>query len=74
MCMFALIVSTEEPMNNNDKAKVVMEEQKKEDKVLTVIHNKAILVAKGYAQEEGTDFEESFTPVARLEAVRIFIA
>ncbi|GKF82981.1 retrovirus-related pol polyprotein from transposon TNT 1-94, partial [Tanacetum coccineum] len=31
-------------------------------------------VAKGYAQEEGVDFEESFAPVARLEAVRIFIA
>ncbi|GKB07268.1 retrovirus-related pol polyprotein from transposon TNT 1-94 [Tanacetum coccineum] len=29
---------------------------------------------KGYAQEEGIDFEESFAPVARLEAVRIFIA
>ncbi|GKE61888.1 retrovirus-related pol polyprotein from transposon TNT 1-94, partial [Tanacetum coccineum] len=40
----------------------------------TVIRNKAILVAKGYAQEEGTDFEESFAPVARLEAVRIFVA
>ncbi|GJW67307.1 retrovirus-related pol polyprotein from transposon TNT 1-94 [Tanacetum coccineum] len=32
------------------------------------------LVAKGYAQEEGIDFEESFAPVARLEAVRIFVA
>nr|GFB36062.1 hypothetical protein [Tanacetum cinerariifolium] len=31
-------------------------------------------IAKGYAQEEGIDFEESFAPVARLEAVRIFIA
>nr|GEW57549.1 retrovirus-related Pol polyprotein from transposon TNT 1-94 [Tanacetum cinerariifolium] len=31
-------------------------------------------IAKGYAQEEGIDFEESFTPVARLEAVWIFIA
>ncbi|GJR74020.1 retrovirus-related pol polyprotein from transposon TNT 1-94 [Tanacetum coccineum] len=30
--------------------------------------------AKGYAQEEGVDFEESFAPVARLEAVRIFVA
>ncbi|GJZ70193.1 retrovirus-related pol polyprotein from transposon TNT 1-94 [Tanacetum coccineum] len=40
----------------------------------SVIRNKAILVAKGYAQEEGTDFEESFAPVARLEAVRIFVA
>nr|GEW27040.1 putative reverse transcriptase domain-containing protein [Tanacetum cinerariifolium] len=34
----------------------------------------ARLVAKGYAQEEDIDFEESFAPVARLEAVRIFIA
>ncbi|GKD52084.1 retrovirus-related pol polyprotein from transposon TNT 1-94, partial [Tanacetum coccineum] len=32
------------------------------------------LVAKGYAQEEGIDFEESFAPVARLEAARIFVA
>nr|GEX48530.1 hypothetical protein [Tanacetum cinerariifolium] len=36
----------------------------------TVIRNKARLVAKGYAQEEGIDFEESFTPVARLEAAK----
>ncbi|GJW52711.1 retrovirus-related pol polyprotein from transposon TNT 1-94 [Tanacetum coccineum] len=32
------------------------------------------LVAKGYRQEEGIDFEESFAPVARIEAIRIFIA
>nr|GEU85723.1 copia protein [Tanacetum cinerariifolium] len=54
------------------KAKVVMKNKKDEDQ--TVIHNKARLVAKGYAQEEGIDFEESFVPVARLEAVWIFIA
>ncbi|GJS89484.1 retrovirus-related pol polyprotein from transposon TNT 1-94 [Tanacetum coccineum] len=42
----------------------------KKDEDQTVIHNKARLVAKGYAQEEGIDFEESFAPVARLEAVR----
>nr|GFA70725.1 copia protein [Tanacetum cinerariifolium] len=35
---------------------------------------KARLVAKGYRQEEGIDFEESFTPVARIEAIHIFIA
>ncbi|GKB52378.1 retrovirus-related pol polyprotein from transposon TNT 1-94 [Tanacetum coccineum] len=46
----------------------------KKDEDQTVIHNKARLLAKGYAQEEGIDFEESFAPVARLEAVRIFIA
>ncbi|GJR58792.1 integrase, catalytic region, zinc finger, CCHC-type containing protein, partial [Tanacetum coccineum] len=34
----------------------------------------AILVARGYRQEEGIDFKESFAPVARLEAVRIFLA
>ncbi|GJX12149.1 retrovirus-related pol polyprotein from transposon TNT 1-94 [Tanacetum coccineum] len=44
----------------------------KKDEDQTVIRNKARLVAKGYAQEEGVDFEESFAPVARLEAVRIF--
>ncbi|GKF63026.1 retrovirus-related pol polyprotein from transposon TNT 1-94 [Tanacetum coccineum] len=39
-----------------------------------VLKNKARLVAKGYGQEEGLDFEESFAPVARLEAIRIFLA
>nr|GEV06479.1 retrovirus-related Pol polyprotein from transposon TNT 1-94 [Tanacetum cinerariifolium] len=39
-----------------------------------VLKNKARLVAKGYRQEEGIDFEESFTPVARIKAIRIFIA
>ncbi|GKA12716.1 retrovirus-related pol polyprotein from transposon TNT 1-94 [Tanacetum coccineum] len=39
-----------------------------------VLKNKARLVARGYRQEEGIDFEEYFAPVARLEAIRIFIA
>ncbi|GKE23541.1 retrovirus-related pol polyprotein from transposon TNT 1-94, partial [Tanacetum coccineum] len=39
-----------------------------------VVQNKTRLVAKGYKQEEGIDFEESFAHVARLEAVRMFIA
>nr|GEY85001.1 Gag-Pol polyprotein [Tanacetum cinerariifolium] len=41
----------------------------KRDEENTVIRNKSRLVAKGYAQKEGVDFEESFAPVARLEAV-----
>nr|GEX40748.1 retrovirus-related Pol polyprotein from transposon TNT 1-94 [Tanacetum cinerariifolium] len=39
-----------------------------------VLKNKAWLVAKGYQKEEGINFEESFAPVARIEAIRIFIA
>ncbi|GKA66015.1 retrovirus-related pol polyprotein from transposon TNT 1-94 [Tanacetum coccineum] len=39
-----------------------------------VLKNKARLVAKGYRQEEGIDFEESFSPVARIEAICIFLA
>nr|GEZ82665.1 hypothetical protein [Tanacetum cinerariifolium] len=38
-----------------------------------VLKNKARLVAKGYGQEAGIDFEESFAPVARLEAIILFI-
>ncbi|GJX58049.1 retrovirus-related pol polyprotein from transposon TNT 1-94 [Tanacetum coccineum] len=44
------------------------------DEYCDVLKNKARLVAKGFRQEEGLDFEESFAPVARLEAIRIFIA
>lgn len=40
----------------------------------TIIRNKARLVAKGYRQQEGIDFDETFAPVARLEAIRIIIA
>nr|GEZ07489.1 hypothetical protein [Tanacetum cinerariifolium] len=46
----------------------------KHDEENTVIQNKSRLVAKGYAQKKGVDFKESFAPVARLEAVRLFIA
>ncbi|GKD25890.1 retrovirus-related pol polyprotein from transposon TNT 1-94, partial [Tanacetum coccineum] len=38
------------------------------------LKNKARLVAHGYRQEEGINFEESFALVARLEAIRIFLA
>ncbi|GJV96884.1 retrovirus-related pol polyprotein from transposon TNT 1-94 [Tanacetum coccineum] len=46
----------------------------KQDEFGGVLKNKARLVAKGYRQEEGINFEESFAPVARIEAIRIFIA
>ncbi|GJQ96941.1 retrovirus-related pol polyprotein from transposon TNT 1-94 [Tanacetum coccineum] len=44
------------------------------DELGGILKNKAQLVARGYRQEEGIDFEESFALVARLEAIRIFLA
>nr|GEV78950.1 hypothetical protein [Tanacetum cinerariifolium] len=46
----------------------------KHDEEQTVIRNKSRLVVRGYRQEEGIDFEESFAPVARMEAIMIFLA
>nr|GEY65948.1 integrase, catalytic region, zinc finger, CCHC-type, peptidase aspartic, catalytic [Tanacetum cinerariifolium] len=40
----------------------------------TIIQNKSCLVVRGYRQEEGLDFKESFVSVARMEAIRIFLA
>ncbi|GJV28969.1 retrovirus-related pol polyprotein from transposon TNT 1-94 [Tanacetum coccineum] len=90
MCMFVLTIEAmQDELHQFDRLKVwelvdkpfgkmiiklkwLWKNKKDEDQ--TVIRNKARLVAKGYAQEEGIDFEESFAPVARLEAVRIFVA
>ncbi|GJZ72812.1 retrovirus-related pol polyprotein from transposon TNT 1-94, partial [Tanacetum coccineum] len=44
------------------------------DEENTVIRNKTRLVVRGYRQEEGIDIEESFAPVARMEAIKIFLA
>jgi hypothetical protein len=39
-----------------------------------VVRNKSRLVAKGFSQKEGIDYEETFAPVSRLEAIRILLA
>ncbi|GKA00692.1 retrovirus-related pol polyprotein from transposon TNT 1-94 [Tanacetum coccineum] len=54
-------------INLNGYAKVELDEYG------GVLKNKARLMAKGYRQEEGIDFEESFAPVSCIEAIRIFI-
>nr|GEZ26963.1 retrovirus-related Pol polyprotein from transposon TNT 1-94 [Tanacetum cinerariifolium] len=65
--MFALEPSSE-ASSFEDSYKVKLDEYG------DVLKNKARFMAKGYRQEKGIDFEESFTPVARIEAIRIFIS
>ncbi|GJS85002.1 retrovirus-related pol polyprotein from transposon TNT 1-94 [Tanacetum coccineum] len=69
-CYFHAFLAKEEPENYKE----AMEESLKLDEYGGVLKNKARLVAKGYRQEEGIDFEESFAPVARIKAIRIFVA
>nr|GEY08070.1 hypothetical protein [Tanacetum cinerariifolium] len=68
----AWIESMQEELHQFDRLDWLLKNKRDEEN--TVIRNKSRLVAKGYAQKEGVDFEESFAPVARLEAVRLFIA
>nr|GFB74704.1 putative ribonuclease H-like domain-containing protein [Tanacetum cinerariifolium] len=46
----------------------------KNDEKGIVVRNKVRLVAQGYTQEEGIDYNEVFVPVARIEAIRLFLA
>ncbi|GKD77496.1 retrovirus-related pol polyprotein from transposon TNT 1-94 [Tanacetum coccineum] len=59
-------------LHNVDQTEVDLQGQK--DAFGGVLKNKAILVAQGFRQEEGIDFEESFAPVARIKAICIFVA
>ncbi|GKB63628.1 ribonuclease H-like domain-containing protein [Tanacetum coccineum] len=70
--MFAFTVSIAEPKN----IKEAMADSAWIEAMQDELHqfDKLQLVAKGYAQEDGINFEESFAPVARLEAVQLFVA
>jgi hypothetical protein len=46
----------------------------KEGEKREVVRNKSRLVAQGYSQKEGIDYEETFAPIARLEPIRILLA
>ncbi|GKD78825.1 retrovirus-related pol polyprotein from transposon TNT 1-94 [Tanacetum coccineum] len=62
------------PKSNQKTSNLLSLKTVKHDKYDDVLKNNARLIAKGYHQEEGLDFKESFAPVARLEAIRIFLA
>ncbi|GKE20184.1 retrovirus-related pol polyprotein from transposon TNT 1-94, partial [Tanacetum coccineum] len=63
-----------EPNSEESSSRDVIATNVKLDDLGGVLKNKARLVERGYRQEEGIDFEESFALAARLEAIRIFIA
>ncbi|GKB77786.1 retrovirus-related pol polyprotein from transposon TNT 1-94, partial [Tanacetum coccineum] len=83
-CLFACFLSQEEPKRIS-KALIDLPRgiraigtkwifRNKKDERGIVIRNKARLVAQEYTQEEGLDYEDVFAPVARIEAIRLFLA
>nr|GFB83616.1 retrovirus-related Pol polyprotein from transposon TNT 1-94 [Tanacetum cinerariifolium] len=73
MCMYALTVLVPAP-DNISPLTLKWLFKNKHDEEQTVIQNKSRLVVRGYCQEEGIDFEESFAFIARMESIRIFLA
>ncbi|GJZ40229.1 retrovirus-related pol polyprotein from transposon TNT 1-94 [Tanacetum coccineum] len=65
------IDAMQEELNQFYRNKVM---RNKKDEHDTTTKNKARLVIQGYSQEEGIDYDETFTPVARMEAIMIFFA
>nr|GFB39711.1 putative ribonuclease H-like domain-containing protein [Tanacetum cinerariifolium] len=75
--IFACFLSQEEPKRVHQALKdpswIEVYRNKKDERGI-VIRNKARLVAQGHTQEEGIDYEEVFAPVARIKAIRLFLA
>nr|GEZ12976.1 retrovirus-related Pol polyprotein from transposon TNT 1-94 [Tanacetum cinerariifolium] len=61
-CLFKTVIKTKWIFKN------------KKDESISVIRNKSRPVAVGYCQQEGIDYDETFAPVARIEAIRLFLA
>ncbi|KAJ9566817.1 LOW QUALITY PROTEIN: hypothetical protein OSB04_002783 [Centaurea solstitialis] len=89
ICLYVNFISENEPKEIDDALRdpawvPAMQEELAEfirnnvwlllDEIGTIIRNKARLVAQGYRQEEGIDYDETFAPVARLEEIRLFLA
>ncbi|GKA82002.1 putative ribonuclease H-like domain-containing protein [Tanacetum coccineum] len=76
-CLFAFFLSQEEPKKLPNEKRAIGTKwvfKNKKDERGIVIKNKARLVAQGYIQEKGIDYDEVFTHVARIEAIRLFLA
>nr|GEZ94628.1 hypothetical protein [Tanacetum cinerariifolium] len=71
-CLFSCLLSFIEPANVAEALRDA--DWNKKDGSSLVIRNKARLVAVGYSQQEGIDSDETFTPVARIEAICLFLA
>ncbi|GJY73699.1 putative ribonuclease H-like domain-containing protein [Tanacetum coccineum] len=79
-CLFACFISLEEPKKTlvdlpHGKRAISTKwvYRNKKDERGIVIRNKARMVAQGYTQEEGIDYDEVFALVARIEAIRLFL-
>ncbi|GJR74925.1 ribonuclease H-like domain-containing protein [Tanacetum coccineum] len=78
--LFACFVSQMEPkkviqaLADSSWVEAMQEELNKKDERGIVIRNKARLVTQGYTQEEGIDYDEVFAPVARIVAIKLFLA
>ncbi|GJU97275.1 putative reverse transcriptase domain, ribonuclease H-like domain, aspartic peptidase domain protein [Tanacetum coccineum] len=75
-CLFACFLSQEEPKKVIHALKDPSWIEAMQDELLQfkLQKNKARLVAQGYIQEEGIDYNEVFAPVARIEAIKLFLA
>nr|GFA95373.1 hypothetical protein [Tanacetum cinerariifolium] len=71
-CLFSCLLSSIEPTNVAEALRDV--DWNKKDESNLVIRNKERLVAVGYSQQEGINYDETFAPVARIEAIRLFLA
>ncbi|GJV00454.1 putative ribonuclease H-like domain-containing protein [Tanacetum coccineum] len=75
VCLFLISNGTQETSSSLKESKLGgrMSRNKKDERGI-VVKNKARLVAQGHTQEEGIDYDEVFAPVARIEAIRLFLA
>ncbi|GKB25594.1 putative ribonuclease H-like domain-containing protein [Tanacetum coccineum] len=69
-----VIIDLQSSTQTRNMSKNLKEHGNKKDERGIVIRNKARLVAQGYTQEEGIDYDEVFAHVARIEAIRLFLA